>query len=77
MKIAAYILSAAAVIITNIGCAAVAYNYRDLLCGIEHAGFSAPASIAFLGAIPYAIVAIICVVLAIVFFKKAKKNQIQ
>ena len=74
MKIAAYILSALAVIITNIGCAAVAYNYRDLLCGIEHAGFSAPASIALLGAIPYAVAAIICVVLAIVFFKKAKKN---
>ena len=74
MKIAAYILSALAVIITNIGCAAVAYNYRDMLCGIEHAGFSAPASIAFLGSIPYAVAAIICAVLAVVFFKKAKKN---
>ena len=74
MKIAAYILSALAVIITNIGCAAVAYNYRDLLCGIEHAGFSAPASIAFFGSIPYAVAAIICAVLAVVFFKKAKKN---
>lgn len=73
MKIAAYILSAAAVIITNIGCAAVAYNYRGLLCGIEHAGFSAPASIAFLGTIPYAIAVAICVILAIVFFKKANK----
>ena len=74
MKTAAYILSALAVIITNIGCAAVAYNYRDLLCAIEHGGFSAPASIAFLGAIPYAIAVAICTILAIVFFKKSKKK---
>ena len=73
MKIAAYILSAAAVIITNIGCAAVAYNYRDMLCGIEHAGFSAPASVAFLGAIPYALAVTICVILAVVFYKKSKE----
>ena len=75
MKIAAYILSAAAVLISNIGSAHVAYQYRDLLCGIEHAGFSAPASVAFLSAIPYAIAVLVCVILAVVFFGKAKKNN--
>ena len=73
MKIAACILSAAAILISNVGCVAVAYNYRELVCCIEHGGFSAPASIAFLGTIPYAIAVAICVILAIVFFKKANK----
>lgn len=74
MRIAAYVLSAMAVLISNIGCAAVAYSYREAICAIEHGGFSAPASIAFLLAIPYAIGAAVCAVLAIVFFKKAKKK---
>lgn len=74
MKIAAYILSAMAVLISHIGCASVAYSYREALCAIEHGGFSAPASIAFLGAIPYAIGVAICAILAIVFFKRAKKK---
>ena len=74
MKIAAYIFSAMAVLISNIGCASVAYSYRGAICAIEHGGFSAPASIAFLGAIPYALAVAVCAILAIVFFKKSIKN---
>ena len=72
MKKISYIFAALSIFLSDIMCAVVAYNYRDLLCGIEHAGFSAPASIAFLYAIPFAIGIIACVVLAIIFRKKAK-----
>lgn len=50
-------------------CAVVAYNYCDIVWGIKYACYSAPASVAFFTAIPYAIGIIVCVVLA-VFFKK-------
>ena len=74
MKIAAYILSAIAMLILGIGSADVAYQYRDLLCAIEHAGFSAPATIAFLSAMPYAIAFAVCVILAVIFFKKSSNK---
>ena len=54
-------------------CAVVAYNYCDLLWGGKYAGYSAPASTAFLLAIPFAVVIIVCIALAIVFGKKAAK----
>ena len=59
-----------AIVLSNIMCTVVAYNYRDMLCGIEHAGFSAPASVAFLYAIPFVIGIIVCSALAVRFRKK-------
>ena len=50
-------------------CFSVGYHYRDLLCGIAHAGFSAPAELAFLGAIPFVIAIVVCIILAIRFNK--------
>ena len=60
-----------AVILSDIMCAVVAWNYCDMLWGIKYAGYSAPASTAFLSAIPFAAGIAICVVLAIVFKKKS------
>ena len=34
-------------------CGVVGFAYRDMLCGIEHSLYSAPASVAFLYAVPY------------------------
>ena len=31
-----------AALLSDIMCAVVAYNYRDMLCSIDHAGYSAP-----------------------------------
>ena len=59
-----------AIALSNIMCIVVAYNYRDMLCGIEHAGYSAPASTAFLYAIPFVLGIVLCVILAIRFRKK-------
>ena len=72
MKKISYIFAALAIILSNIMCAVVAFTYRGILCDIEHAGFSAPADLAFLYAIPFAIGIIACVVLAIIFRRKAK-----
>lgn len=59
-----------AIVLSDIMCFVVAYNYRSMLCGIEHAGFSAPASIAFLYAIPFVVGIIVCIALAVRFRKK-------
>ena len=59
-----------AVLLSDVMCAVVAYNYCDMVWGIKYAGYSAPASTAFLVAIPYAIGIIVCIVLSIFFKKK-------
>ena len=70
MKKLSYLFTALAIVLSDIMCFVVAYNYRDMLCGIEHAGYSAPASTAFLYAIPFVVGIIVCAVLAIRFCKK-------
>ena len=70
MKKLSIIFGLLAVLLSDIMCAVVAYNYRDMLCGIEHAGYSAPASTAFLYAIPFVVGIIVCAILAIRFRKK-------
>ena len=64
MKKLSYLFIAIAILLSNIMCSVVAFNYRDMLCGIEHLGYSAPASVAFLSAIPFGIGIIICAVVA-------------
>ena len=70
MKKLSYLFTALAIVLSDIMCFVVAYNYRDMLCGIEHAGYSAPASAAFLYAIPFVVGIIVCAILAIRFRKK-------
>ena len=52
-KLVAFGKKVLAVLLSDVMCAVVAYNYRGLVCGIEHAGFSAPADIALLLAMYY------------------------
>lgn len=60
-----------AVLLSDIMCAVVAYHYCDLLWGGKYAGYSAPASTAFLYAIPFALGSIVSIVLAIICGKKS------
>ena len=69
MKKLSYLFIAIAILLSNIMCSVV---YRDMLCGIEHLGYSAPASVAFLSAIPFGIGIIICAVVAYTLYKKSK-----
>ena len=73
MKKTAIVFAVIAVLLSNIMCAFVAFTYRDMLCGIEHLGYSAPASVAFLYAIPFMIGIAVCIVIAITFYRKSKQ----
>ena len=72
MKKLQYLFTILALVLSHIMCITVAYNYRDMLCGIEHSCYSAPAEVAFLTAIPYAAGILLCGILAYIFRKKAK-----
>ena len=65
-----YLFIVIAILLSNMMCAVVAYNYRGLVCAIAHRGFSAPASIALFTAIPFLIGIVVCIVLAIKFSRK-------
>lgn len=59
--------------LTDVMCAAVAYNYCTLQwCG-QYGGCSAPADTAFLLCIPYGVGIIICVTLTWIFSQKHRK----
>ena len=60
-----------AILLSDIMCAVVAWNYCDMLWGIKYAGYSAPASAALLLAIPFLFGIMICVALAVFFKKKS------
>ncbi len=72
MKKLQYLFTVLAFILSHIMCFVVAWNYRDMLCGIDHMGYSVPVEVAFLTAFPYAIGIILCIVLAFISCKKAK-----
>ena len=71
MKALSMLFCAFAVILSDVMCAVVAYNYCDMIWGIRYLAYSAPASVAFLTALPFAAAIIVCVVLAVFFKKKA------
>ena len=47
MKTWSIVFAALAVLLSDVMCAVVAYLYRDMLCGIAHDCYSAPAGVAF------------------------------
>ena len=72
MKKLQHLFTILALVLSHLMCIVVAYNYRDMLCGIEHSCYSAPAETAFLGIIPYAVEILLCGILAYICKKKAK-----
>ena len=70
MKKLSWLFAVLAIILSNIMCFVVAYNYSEMMCGIEHKGYSAPVSIAFLYIIPFMVVIGLFVFLSIRFRKK-------
>ena len=73
MKTWSIVFAALAVLLSDVMCAAVAFNYCDMLWGILYASYSAPASTAFLLVIPYAAAIAVCAALAVVFWRKSAK----
>ncbi len=72
MKKLSILFAALAVLLSDAMCAVVGYQYRQELYNIEMGG-SAPADIAFLYAIPFAAAIIVCIVIAVLFYKRSKK----
>ena len=70
MKKISNIFIVLAVILSDVMCAVVGYNYATMQWGIKYAGYSAAASTAFLYAIPFVIGIVVCAILAIGFRKK-------
>ncbi|MBR5437410.1 MAG: hypothetical protein IKV21_00685 [Clostridia bacterium] len=66
------LFTALALLLSHFMCIFVAYNYRGFLCAIEHEGFSAPADIVFLYAIPFVAAIVLFAVLAVRFYKKGR-----
>ena len=71
MKTLSAVFFILAVILSDIMCAVVAYNYCNLTWGIKYAGYSAPAETAFLTAVPFAAGIAVCVILALYFRRRA------
>lgn len=68
------LFAALAILLSNVMCAAVAYNYCTLQwCG-QYAGCSAPAGTAFLLCIPYGIGVLICAASAWLFNVKSQQS---
>ena len=72
MKKLSYLFAALAIVLSDIMCFVVAYYYREMICCVEHTGCSAPPCAAFLYSVPFIVGIIVCVVLAIIFYKKSK-----
>lgn len=62
-----------ALIISHTMVAVVSRNYANIICWSEHEGFSGNTSIAFIIGIPYLIGLIVCIIFAIIFYKKGRR----
>ena len=74
VKKVALLFSIMSILLSDTMRAVIAYVYQDMLCGIAHMGYSAPANVAFLYAIPFIIAIMICIVLAAFFYRKTKND---
>ncbi len=72
MKKLSIIFGILAIVLSDIMCAVVAYNYCNLNWLGEYGQTSAPASVAFAYFIPYIIGIAACTVLSVLFWKKRK-----
>jgi hypothetical protein len=75
LKIISAVFITAAIILSDIMCANVAFEYCNMLWGIKYAGYSAPVNAAFLIAVPYIVGILICIILSNVFWRKSIIKQ--
>ena len=75
MKVLSKIFIILAILLSNVMCAVVAYNYCSLEWGAKYAGYSAPPGAPLAHAIPYGSCIVILKVLAIIFNRKAGKKS--
>ena len=66
MRKLSHLFSAVAILLSDVMCAVVAFGYRDM-----HSCYSAPASVAFLYAIPFGIGIAVCSLVAYILHKRS------
>ncbi len=66
---------ALAVVLSDVMCATVAYNYCAFQWGGKYEGWSAPPDVAFVSGIPYAVGIVICLILARICHKREQKQR--
>lgn len=59
-------------ILSNIMCAVVGYNWAFMECGIHYQGYSAPAYTALLSGLPYFVALLCCIIFTIIVHKRMK-----
>jgi hypothetical protein len=74
MKRLSRLFTVLAVVLSYAMCATVAYNVRDMLCGIAHKGYSAPVWVALLSAVPFVIGIAVCAGLAVWIHNKNRER---
>ena len=62
-----------AILLSDVMCAVVAYNFGILYLGGKYGMYSAPTWVAFLYGIPFAIGIVVCVIVAAVIKKRTVK----
>ena len=72
MKKISNIFIALAILLSNVMCAVVAYNYCAMQWGAKYEMYSAPASVAFLYAIPFGIGIAVCIAVSVILRKNFK-----
>lgn len=70
MKKMSYIFWGLAALLFIVMCVVVIFQYKKKKYGIEFKGYSAPASTAFLYAVPFVIAIVVCVIIALVIGRK-------
>ena len=74
MKKWSIILASLAILLSDVMCAVAASSYTGMLWGIQYEGYSAPACVSLLNAIPFAAAITGCIALAVFFRKQANKT---
>lgn len=70
----ARIFAILALVISHTMVAIVARNYANIQCWTNHTGYSGNTSIAFALGIPYLVGCIVCIIPAVIFYKKSKNT---
>lgn len=74
-RVGRLVFALAAILLSDVLCAVIAYTYCSLQWGNRCAGYSAPAGTAFLYAIPFGIGIAACLLLAWFFHRKVRTSE--
>ena len=72
MKKLSTVFGVLALVLSHLMCVNIAYDYRGMLCCIEHSLCSAPAYVVFYLLIPYGVGIAVCATISAVLYRKSR-----